>query len=283
MTKIRDSRFAYDGLSELRTGQDTWQVFKIMGEFVEGFETLRKIGRAVSIFGSARTDPKNPLYQLGEEVAELFAKKDWAVITGGGPGLMEAANRGAKKGSGLSIGLNIDLPMEQTPNPYQDVELSFDYFFARKVMFVKYAQAYVVLPGGFGTMDEFFEALTLVQTGKVDSFPIVLMGKDYYGGLLKWCERTMVSHGTVSSGDTSLFHLTDDPEEAVECIEHFARHGVGMNPDTLREWKRIWNSQKRGGKTGGETKSSAHKRQHAPRHRKRPAKASKRSKRAKKR
>ena len=260
MTKIRDSRFSHDGLAELRTGQDTWQVFKIMGEFVEGFETLRKIGRAVSIFGSARTDPKDPMYKLGEDVAELFAKKDWAVITGGGPGLMEAANRGAKRGSGLSIGLNIDLPMEQTPNPYQDVELSFDYFFARKVMFVKYAQAYVVLPGGFGTMDEFFEALTLVQTGKVDSFPIVLMGKDYYGGLVKWCERTMVTQGTVSKGDTSLFHLTDDPEEAVECIEHFTRHGTGMNPATIKEWKRIWTAQKRGSAQGEARKTGAKRR-----------------------
>ena len=274
MSMIRDSRFTHDGLAELRTGQDTWQVFKIMGEFVEGFETLRKIGRAVSIFGSARTNPKDPLYKLGEEVAELFAKKDWAVITGGGPGLMEAANRGAKKGSGLSIGLNIELPMEQTPNPYQDVELSFDYFFARKVMFVKYAQAYVVLPGGFGTMDEFFEALTLVQTGKVDSFPIVLMGKDYYGGLVKWCERTMVQTGTVSAGDTNLFHLTDDPEEAVECIEHFTRHGVGMNPETLKEWKRIWTNRKRRGTRNAGEEST---RPHRSRKSRRPRKSAKRS------
>ncbi|MEZ5987875.1 MAG: TIGR00730 family Rossman fold protein [Planctomycetota bacterium] len=255
MSMIRDSRFATDGLAELRSGQDTWQVFKIMGEFVEGFETLRKIGRAVSIFGSARSDPKDPYYELGCKVAERFAKRDWAVITGGGPGLMEAANKGAKKGGGLSIGLNIELPMEQEPNPYQDVELSFDYFFARKVMFVKYAQAYVVLPGGFGTMDEFFEALTLVQTGKVDSFPIVLMGKDYYGGLIRWIEKTMVDRGTISPGDTSLFYLTDDAEEAVEVVEHFTRIGVGMNPATIKEWKREWALRRR--RAAGRGKAAA--------------------------
>jgi len=232
-------------LKELRTGQDTWQVFKIMGEFVDGFETLRKVGRAVSIFGSARSNPDSEAYRLGMQVAEQFALRGWSTITGGGPGLMEAANRGAKKGGGLSIGLNIKLPMEQAPNPYQDVEIEFDYFFARKVMFVKYAQAYVVLPGGFGTMDEFFEALTLVQTGKVRGFPIVLMGKSYFSGLIRWIEKTMVDWGTISPDDPSLFLLTDDPEEAVEVIEHFHRSGDAMTPETMAEWKKVWARHKR--------------------------------------
>ncbi len=227
-------------LAELRTGQDTWQVFKIMGEFVEGFETLRQVGKAVSIFGSARTKPGTHWYELATKVAEGFARKGWAVITGGGPGLMEAANKGAKQGGGLSIGLNIKLPFEQKPNPYQDVELEFDYFFARKVMFVKYAQAYVVLPGGFGTMDELFEALTLVQTGKVQGFPVVLMGKEFYSGLLRWMRKAMVSAGTIAADDHYLMLMTDDPEEAVEAVEHFHRTGESMNPQNLKEWKRIW-------------------------------------------
>ncbi|MCA8970375.1 MAG: TIGR00730 family Rossman fold protein [Planctomycetes bacterium] len=230
---------------ELRTGRDTWQVFKIMGEFVEGFETLRKVGKSVSIFGSARMQPSHRYYKLGEEVARLFAQAGWATITGGGPGLMEAANKGAQAGNGLSIGLNIKLPFEQEPNPHQDIELIFDYFFARKVMFVKYAQAYVVLPGGFGTMDEFFEAMTLVQTAKVRGFPIVLMGKDYYGGLVRWIKKQMVEFETISPGDPSLFHLTDDPEEALAVVEHFHRLGVSMNAESLEDWKRIWATQRR--------------------------------------
>lgn len=245
MSISEDFRPGHDGLAELRTGQDTWQVFKIMGEFVEGFETLRKIGKAVSIFGSSRTIPGTAHYKLGVEVARKFAKMGWAVITGGGPGLMEAANLGARKGGGLSIGLNIKLPFEQKPNEHQDVGLTFDYFFARKVMFVKYAQAYVVLPGGFGTMDEFFEALTLVQTGKVDSFPIVLMGKDFYSGLLRWLQKTMVLEGTISAADTSMFHLTDDPEEAVEIVEHFHQSGSAMTPATLKTWRKLWREIKR--------------------------------------
>lgn len=230
---------------ELRTGRDTWQVFKIMGEFVEGFETLRKVGKAVSIFGSARLEPSHRYYKLGEAVAKGFAEAGWATITGGGPGAMEAANKGAQEGQGLSVGLNIKLPFEQAPNPYQDVEIIFDYFFARKVMFVKYAQAYVVLPGGFGTMDEFFEAMTLVQTAKVRGFPIVLMGKDYYGGLVRWIRKQMVEFETISPGDPDLFHLTDDPEEAVAVVEHFHRLGVSMNDESLADWKRIWSAQKR--------------------------------------
>ncbi len=230
---------------ELRTGRDTWQVFKIMGEFVEGFETLRKVGKAVSIFGSARTPPSHRYYKLGEDVARRFADAGWSIITGGGPGLMEAANKGAQEGRGLSVGLNIKLPFEQDPNPYQDVELIFDYFFARKVMFVKYAQAYVVLPGGFGTMDEFFEAMTLVQTAKVRGFPIVLMGKDYYGGLVRWIQKQMVEYQTISPDDPSLFYLTDDPEEALAVVEHFHRLGASMNAESLDDWRRIWASQRR--------------------------------------
>lgn len=247
---------------ELRTGRDTWQVFKIMGEFVEGFETLRKIGKAVSIFGSARLEPSHRYYKLGERVAAAFADAGWATITGGGPGAMEAANKGAQAAGGLSIGLNIKLPFEQSPNPYQDVELIFDYFFARKVMFVKYAQAYVVLPGGFGTMDEFFEAMTLVQTAKVRGFPIVLMGKDYYGGLVRWIRKQMVEFKTISEEDPSLFHLTDDPDEAVAVVEHFHKLGVSMNEESLNDWKRIWSAQKRrarGKKKSGAAKGSRRK------------------------
>ena len=239
----RNPKFNED--AELRAGRDTWQVFKIMGEFVEGFETLRDVGRAVSIFGSARLEPDHEYYQLGVDTAALFAERGWAVITGGGPGCMEAANKGAKQGGGLSIGLNIKLPFEQEPNPHQDVELEFDYFFARKVMFIKYAQAYVVLPGGFGTMDEFFEAMTLVQTAKVRGFPIVLMGKRFYGGLVRWMEKSMAGEGMIGAGDTSLFHLTDDPEEAFAVVDHHHRLGQSMNEESLSEWKRLWSAHRR--------------------------------------
>ena len=201
---------------------DTWMVFKIMGEFVEGFETLRQIRPAVSIFGSNRLRRQHPFYRKGMKVGELLAREGFSVITGGGPGLMEAANRGASKGraesKARSVGLNIRLPREQVPNPYADVRIDFDYFFARKVMFARYAAGYVVLPGGYGTMDEFFEALTLIQTHKMINFPIVLMGRDYWKGLTQWLKRTAVREGTITPQDVDLFQETDDPVEATRII-----------------------------------------------------------------
>lgn len=195
-------------------------VFKIMGEFVEGFETLREIGPAISIFGSTRLPRSHAFYKKGVRVGELLAREGLAVISGAGPSLMEAANKGARKGGGTSVGLNIRLPSEQKPNAYIDTLINFEYFFARKVMFARYASGYVVLPGGFGTMDEFFEALTLIQTHKMVHFPIVLMGKKYWGGLLDWLKNTAVRVGTIPRKDLKLIYVTDDPEDAVRHIVH---------------------------------------------------------------
>lgn len=205
-------------MEDLR-GHETWRIFRIMSEFVEGFEELSTIKRAVSIFGSSRMSRNNYHYKAVMELAELLSKKGFSIITGGGPGIMEAGNRGAKKGKGLSIGLNIEIPKEQTPNKYQDKRLDFRYFFARKVMFVKYSVGYVITPGGFGTMDEFFEALTLMQTGKIRRFPIIMFGKDYWDDLLKWMRKTLIPAGTISKEDMSLFCITDDPDEVVRIIE----------------------------------------------------------------
>ena len=199
-------------------GVETWRVFRIMSEFVEGFEALRSVGPAVSIFGSARAKRNNWSYKTTCTVAETLSRNGYAVISGGGPGIMEAANRGAKRGKGLSIGLNIQLPEEQRVNRYQDKSLHFKHFFARKVMFVKYAAGYVIMPGGFGTLDEFFESLTLIQTGKIRRFPVVLMGKGYWGGLLKWMRSSMIREGTISRSDLNLFHVTDDPVAAAFYI-----------------------------------------------------------------
>ena len=224
-----------------REGGDPWMVFKIMGEFVEAFDTLRNAGPAISIFGSARTKEDDRYYKMGVDVAYHLARRGYTIITGGGPGAMEAANRGAQKAGGTSVGLNIRLPMEQKPNPYQDISLDFRYFFTRKVAFAKYALGYVVLPGGFGTMDEFFEALTLIQTGKMEDFPIVLMGKDYWGGLVRWIRRTMVAEGTISENDPDLFYMTDDPEEAACAIQRALEEGSQIRP----EWRRgLQNAQR---------------------------------------
>ena len=212
--------------------QDTWRVFRIMSEFVEGFEKLGRIGPSVSVFGSARTPPDHPTYALGVEVGQRLAERGYAVITGGGPGVMEAANRGAQAAGGVSVGLNIVLPHEQGMNPYVDPGMSvdFEFFFARKTMFVKYAQGYVVLPGGFGTMDELFESLTLIQTRKTARFPIVLMGKDFWSGLLGWLRTHMLEVGNISPGDLDLFHVTDSPEEAVAIIDRFCQEeGIAPN------------------------------------------------------
>jgi len=209
--------------NEIRTS-DSWQIFKIMSEFVEGFESMSKIGPCVSVFGSARTLPENKYYKTAEEIGHLLTFKGYGVITGGGPGIMEAANKGAKRGGGKSVGLNIELPFEQSHNDFIDNDkiLNFDYFFVRKVMFVKYAQGFIVLPGGVGTLDELFEAITLIQTGKIGKFPIVLVGHSYWDGMIKWIKATMLElEKNISASDLDLFSVVDTPEEAVEVIEQF--------------------------------------------------------------
>ena len=201
--------------------EDTWRIFRIMSEFVDGFEALSKIGKAVSIFGSARTKPGNRHYKLAEEIAYHIAKAGYAIITGSGPGLMEAANKGAQRAEGYSIGLNIQLPREQKPNKFVDTVLSFRYFFVRKVMFVKYAKAFVILPGGFGTLDEFFEAITLIQTNRIPKFPVILFDSKYWKPLLEWLKTTVYSHGNISKEDLSLFVLADEPKEVALVIKRF--------------------------------------------------------------
>lgn len=200
------------------TDTDPWRVLRITGEFVEGFDTLAKLGPAVTLFGSARTKPDHPHYAAARETARLLAESGLAVITGGGPGIMEAGNRGAQEGGGLSVGLGVELPFEQGPNRYVEVAVNFHYFFVRKTMFVKYAQAFVIFPGGFGTLDEFFEALTLIQTGKVRHFPVILFGSDYWGGLLAWMRDTQLADGKISSADLDLITLSDSPQEACDLI-----------------------------------------------------------------
>jgi len=206
-------------IEDLRKSE-TWRVFRIQSELVEGFETLYDLGPAVTVFGSARLTEDSYYYHQAVRVGKMLADAGFSVITGGGPGIMEAANKGAKLGKGKSVGLNIHLPHEQTQNTYQDLSLSFRYFFVRKLMFVKYAMAYVIFPGGFGTMDEMFEALTLVQTGKItDAFPIILFGVEYWKGLLDWMKTTLVAEGTISETDFSLFHLVDDASEVCELLK----------------------------------------------------------------
>ena len=195
---------------------DPWRVLRIQSEFVEGFGALAELGPAVSIFGSARTKPDDPMYEAAQRIAAKLCGEGYAVITGGGPGAMEAANRGASECGGVSVGLGIELPHEQGMNEWVDLGINFRYFFVRKTMFVKYAQGYVVLPGGFGTMDELFEALTLVQTQKITSFPIVLFGTEYWGGLIDWLRTTMLTDGKIGQPDIDMLHLTDDVDEAVE-------------------------------------------------------------------
>jgi uncharacterized protein (TIGR00730 family) len=197
---------------------DTWRVFRIMVEFVEGFETLANIGAAVTVFGSARTKPEDPYYRAAEKTGALLAKSKFAVITGGGPGIMEAANRGAFETGGLSIGCNIALPNEQEATRYQQITLDFHYFYARKVMFVKYASAFICFPGGYGTLDEFFETLTLIQTLKIEPFPIILFGKSYWSGLVDWMKTTL-EPGFIDENDLKIFKIVDTPEEAVRWLK----------------------------------------------------------------
>lgn len=208
--------------NEIKTN-DSWAIFKVMAEFVEGFEKMAKIGPCVSIFGSARTKPEDPIYKMAEEIASKLVRHGYGVITGGGPGIMEAGNKGAKAEKGKSVGLNIELPFEQGNNIYIDPDklISFDYFFVRKVMFVKYSQGFIVMPGGFGTLDEFFEAVTLIQTSKIGRFPIVLVGKDYWGGLMDWVRGTMLEYGNISAKDLDLINIVESPTEAVKVIDEF--------------------------------------------------------------
>lgn len=223
--KIRRA-FAEKDWNEIKAG-NSWQIFKIMSEFVEGFEKMTKIGPCVSIFGSARTKPENKYYQLAEEIATRLTQEGYGVITGGGPGIMEAANKGAKAGKGKSVGLNIRLPFEQSSNPFVDLDknLVFDYFFVRKTIFLKYSQGFIAMPGGFGTLDELFEALTLVQTSKIAHFPVILVGSDYWGGLVDWIRKTMLEkEHNVSPEDLNLFHVVDTADEAVKIINDFYSH-----------------------------------------------------------
>jgi uncharacterized protein (TIGR00730 family) len=216
--KTQDEQLLETPKQDEFTHTDTWRVFRIMGEFVEGFDELATITRGVSIFGSARTKADNPQYKAAQETAALLANAGYAVITGGGPGIMEAANRGAFEAGGLSIGCNIELPFEQKPNAYQTRSVTFKYFFVRKTMFVKYSTAFIIFPGGFGTLDELFESLTLIQTRKIKNFPVVLFGSDYWGGMLDWVKGLMLSEGKVTEADLRLLHLTDSPAEAVEIV-----------------------------------------------------------------
>ena len=222
MKKI-EKAFENKNWNEIKT-KDSWQIFKIMAEFVQAFETLSKIGPCVSIFGSARTQADNPYYKMAQDIAEKLTLKGYGIITGGGFGIMEAGNKGAHKGEGKSVGLNIDLPFEQETNTYIDNDklINFDYFFVRKVMFVKYAQGFVVMPGGVGTLDELFEAITLIQTQKIAAFPIVLVGKDYWSGLMDWIKNVMLEkEQNISPEDLDLFTLVDTSDEAVEYIDNF--------------------------------------------------------------
>jgi hypothetical protein len=224
---------------------DTWRALRILSEFVEGFEALAEVGPAVTVFGSARAGEGSEAYELARTIGGALAKAGFAVITGGGPGAMEAANRGAHEAGGMSIGCNIELPHEQHLNPYVDVSIEFHYFFARKTMFVKYSDAFVIMPGGFGTLDELFEALTLIQTGKISHFPVVLMGHDYWDGLIAWMRDTQLPAGAISEADIGLLRVTDDPAEVIAIITAFARdNGIdvgaqagtatSMTPSTTR-------------------------------------------------
>ena len=220
---------------------DPWRVLRIQSEFVEGFGALAELGPAISVFGSARTTPEDPMYQAAEQLGRALTEAGFAVITGGGPGIMEAANKGASESGGVSVGLGIELPFESGLNSFVDIGINFRYFFARKMMFVKYAQGFVVLPGGFGTFDELFEALTLVQTQKVTSFPIILVGRDYWSGLVDWIKATVLADKKIAENDLEMFRLTDDIHEAVEILveakqrrRSTAPGGGEMYPDAER-------------------------------------------------
>lgn len=221
----------FKGWNEIKTN-DSWALFKIMGEFVNGYEKMSMIGPCVSIFGSARTKPGTEYYELATKIAQRIAQEGYGVITGGGPGIMEAGNLGAHLEKGTSVGLNIDLPFEQHDNSYidNDKNLQFDYFFVRKVMFVKYSQGFVVMPGGFGTLDELFEAITLIQTNKIEKFPIILVGRSFWAGLLDWVKNTLLENGNISEKDLDLLQMADNEEEVVNHINAFYK-GKSLSPN----------------------------------------------------
>ncbi len=235
-----DTRALQGGLMPVTNGElnrESWKIFQIMAEFVDGFDRLARIKPSVSVFGSARTKPDHPYYKLAEEVSLNLSNAGFSVVSGGGPGIMEASNRGAFAGKSPSVGLNIELPHEQSGNEFQDIALTFRHFFSRKVMFVKYASAYVVLPGGFGTLDELAEILTLVQTGKTRRIPIILVGSEFWKGLVSWFQDTLVTAGTISAEDMNLFKIMDDPQEVVDAIfKHY--EGRGFEP-SAEEMERI--------------------------------------------
>jgi uncharacterized protein (TIGR00730 family) len=216
--KLLQAPDAAEGLAIDFRATDTWRVMRIMGEFIEGFDNLATVVRGVSIFGSARTAPDDPQYLAAQETARLLAIAGFTIITGAGPGIMEAANKGAKEGGGKSVGCNIELPFEQGANPYVDTLVNFRYFFVRKTMFIKYSSAFIIFPGGFGTLDEAFEALTLIQTGKIYQFPVVLFGRHYWAGLLRWLQSRVLAERKISAGDMDLMLLTDDPAEAAHAV-----------------------------------------------------------------
>ncbi len=212
-----EKQYVIDEISK----EESWRIFRIMAEFVESIEVLSKVHNAVTIFGSARLKPDDKYYHMAEKLGQLLAQNGFAVMTGGGPGIMEAVNKGAAEAGGQSVGMNIKLPFEQKPNPYANLQLDYKYFFIRKVMFVKYAMAYVIMPGGYGTMDEFFEALTLIQTKRVKSFPVILMGREYWQGLLDWLKDSMVQKNMILPFDLEMIQLIDEPEEVVKHIKKY--------------------------------------------------------------
>jgi uncharacterized protein (TIGR00730 family) len=218
MTDTPSKQSRISPATEATLNRESWKIFQIMAEFVEGFERLSPITPSVSIFGSARLKPDHPYYKTAETIARLLSDAGFSVVSGGGPGIMEASNKGAKEGKSPSVGLNIQLPKEQVPNPYQDIELNFRHFFSRKVMFVKYASAYVICPGGFGTLDEMAEMLTLLQTGKTRRIPVILVGSTFWKGLLDWFENTLVTEGMIKAKDMKMLQLVDEPEEVINAI-----------------------------------------------------------------
>lgn len=229
---MNESQYVIDEI----TGKDTWRIFRIMAELVEGFDTLSRTGPAVSIFGSARSKPGDPEYLLAEKLAYSLAERGFAIITGGGPGVMEACNKGARDAGGTSVGLNIRLPMEQDANSYQTISLDFRYFFVRKLMFVKYAMAFVILPGGFGSLDELYEALTLMQTKRIKRFPLFLVGSQFWQPMLDWLKSSVLERGLISAHDLQLFKLVDDPDRLVEYISWCEREKCYDFADNVPRW-----------------------------------------------
>jgi uncharacterized protein (TIGR00730 family) len=231
----KKDKMAQPGLTPIGDAQltrESWKIFQIMAEFVEGFDRLERIKPSVSVFGSARTKPDDECYKLAEDIAHQLSNAGFSVVSGGGPGIMEAVNKGAHAGKSPSIGLNIELPHEQVANPYQDIPLNFRHFFSRKVMFVKYASAYVVLPGGFGTLDELAEILTLVQTGKTRRIPIILVGSKFWQGLIDWLSNTLIPAGTIGTEDLNLFRVIDEPQRVIDAIfEHYGARGFEPSPE----------------------------------------------------